>query len=61
VFERVRIKANIEGKCFIQKITQNYTTMCVGLLFYRCPPLFGVLVKVFWLKKWNPFKRGDFP
>jgi hypothetical protein len=32
IFERVRIKANIGRKCFIVKITKNYTRIPVALL-----------------------------
>ncbi|SVC36144.1 uncharacterized protein METZ01_LOCUS288998, partial [marine metagenome] len=32
IFERVKIKANIARKCFIDKVTKNYTRIPVALL-----------------------------
>ena len=38
IFERVRVKANIVQRCFIQKITYNHPTMWVSLLFNGYTP-----------------------
>ena len=42
IFERVRIKANIALRRFIQEITYNYPLMLEALLFNGYPPPKGV-------------------